>query len=139
LRRLLEDAVEDVFHTALARGDLGSAEDLLGVMECIQAAGRLRFRAERIDTRPMFDCARNQLWSRRERLRPDNKSRHQIATQWRNITVPSDRYIKIALTIIAICQVIGAIRTVPPIPVIQQAMAHDSRPVMPELSATAGR
>jgi hypothetical protein len=43
----------------------------------------------------------------------------------------SDSYIKVVLTIIAVCQVIGAIRTVPPIPVFQQAAAHESGPVMP--------
>jgi hypothetical protein len=53
--------------------------------------------------------------------------------------VQSDRYIKIVLTIIAVCQLIGAIRTVPPIPVIQQAMAHGSDRPTPELSASTGR
>jgi hypothetical protein len=43
----------------------------------------------------------------------------------------SDRYIKVVLTIIAVCQLIGAIRTVPPIPVFQQAMAHESGPATP--------
>jgi hypothetical protein len=43
----------------------------------------------------------------------------------------SDRYIKVVLTIIAICQLIGAIRTVPPIPVFQQAMAHEDGPTAP--------
>jgi hypothetical protein len=47
--------------------------------------------------------------------------------------VQSDRYIKIVLTIIAVCQLIGAIRTVPPIPIIQQAMAHGSNPITPEV------
>jgi hypothetical protein len=53
--------------------------------------------------------------------------------------VQSDRYIKIVLTIIAVCQLIGALRTVPPIPVIQQAMAHASTPAMSELPASVGR
>jgi hypothetical protein len=43
----------------------------------------------------------------------------------------SDHYIKVVLTVIAVCQVIAAIRTVPPIPVFQQAMAHEAGPATP--------
>jgi hypothetical protein len=42
----------------------------------------------------------------------------------------TDRYTKIVLTVIAVCQIIGVIRTVPPIPIIQQAMAHTLSPAM---------
>lgn len=70
LRRRLEDAVEDVFHAALVRGDLASADDLLSVMENIQVRGRLRFRSERKGTPLMIDRARNELASRKARRRP---------------------------------------------------------------------
>lgn len=70
LRRRLEDAVEDVFHAAVMRGDLASAEDLLGVMENIQVRGRLRFRSERKGSPLMIDRARNDLAARKTRRRP---------------------------------------------------------------------
>jgi len=53
--------------------------------------------------------------------------------------VQSDRYIRAVLTIIAVCQLIGAIRTLPPIPIIQPAMAHGTNPATLELSASASR
>jgi hypothetical protein len=71
LRQRLEDAVEDVFHAALERGDLASAQDLLGVLESIHVRARVRFRAERKGTALMIDRARNQLGSRKARRRPD--------------------------------------------------------------------
>jgi hypothetical protein len=71
LRRRLEDAVEDVFHAALERGDLASAQDLLGVLESIHVRARVRFQAERKGTALMIDRARNQLGSRKARRRPD--------------------------------------------------------------------
>jgi len=70
LRRRLEDAVEDVFHAALRRGDLASAEDLLGVMENIHTRGRLRFQIERKGTTLMIDRAHNELAARKTRRRP---------------------------------------------------------------------
>ncbi|MGA3401776.1 MAG: hypothetical protein ABSC95_21395 [Acetobacteraceae bacterium] len=69
LRRRLEDAVEDVFHAALVRGDIASAEDLLGVMESIEVRGRLRFQSERKGTSVMIGRARNELASCKARRR----------------------------------------------------------------------
>jgi hypothetical protein len=69
LRRRLEDAVEDVFHAALQRGDLASAEDLLGVMEGMHARARVRFNSERRGTALMLDRARKELESRKARRR----------------------------------------------------------------------
>jgi hypothetical protein len=70
LRRRLEDTVEDVFRAALLRGDLASAEDLLGVLENIQARARVRFRAERRGTALMIERARKELEARKARRRP---------------------------------------------------------------------
>ncbi len=67
LRRRLEDAVEDVFHAALQRGDLASAGDLLGVMESMHARGRVRFQVERKGSPLMIARARNELVSRKAR------------------------------------------------------------------------
>ena len=69
LRRRLEDAVEDVFRAALQRGDLASAEDLLGVMENMHARARVRFQAERKGTVAMLDRARKELDARKSRRR----------------------------------------------------------------------
>ncbi|HVC63303.1 MAG TPA: hypothetical protein VND19_23435 [Acetobacteraceae bacterium] len=69
LRRRLEDAVEDVFRAALQRGDLASAEELLGVMENMHARARVRFHAERKGTAMMIDRARKELESRKLRRR----------------------------------------------------------------------
>lgn len=68
-RRRLEDAVEDIFHVALQRGDLASAEDLLGVMENMQARARVRFHAERRGTALMIERCRKELEVRRTRRR----------------------------------------------------------------------
>ena len=70
LRRRLEDAVEDLFHTALRRGDLASAEDLLCVMENIHARARVRSQSGRKSTALMLARARNELASRKARRRP---------------------------------------------------------------------
>jgi hypothetical protein len=69
LRRRLEDAVEDVFRAALQRGDLASAEDLLGVMESMHARARIRFNAERHGTALMIARARKELESRKAKHR----------------------------------------------------------------------
>jgi hypothetical protein len=69
LRRRLEDAVEDVFRAALQRGDLASAEDLLGVMESMHARARMRFSSERQGTTLMLGRARKELDSRKARRR----------------------------------------------------------------------
>ena len=69
LRRRLEDAVEDVFRAALHRGDLASAEDLLGVMESMHVRARVRFQAERKGTVAMLERARKELASRKSRRR----------------------------------------------------------------------
>ena len=69
LRRRLEDAVEDVFRAALQRGDLASAEDLLGVMENMHARARVRFQVERKGTAVMIERARKELESRKSRRR----------------------------------------------------------------------
>lgn len=69
LRRRLEDAVEDVFHAAMQRGDLASAEDLLGVLENMQARARVRFRVERHGTAIMIERNRKELESRKSRRR----------------------------------------------------------------------
>jgi hypothetical protein len=69
LRRRLEDAVEDIFYAALQRGDLAAAEDLLGVMENMQARAKIRFHAERRGTAMMLDRCRKELDSRRHRRR----------------------------------------------------------------------
>jgi len=69
LRRRLEDAIEDVFRVALQRGDLASAEDLLGVMESMHARARVRFHAERHGTALMIDRARKELEARKARRR----------------------------------------------------------------------
>jgi hypothetical protein len=69
LRRRLEDAVEDVFRAALQRGDLASAEDLLGVMESMHARARVRFNSERRGTALMIDRARKELEARKARRR----------------------------------------------------------------------
>ncbi len=70
LRRRLEDAVEDVFHSALRGGDLASAEELLGVMEAMHIRARVRFQHERKGTPLMIDRARNELTLRKTRRRP---------------------------------------------------------------------
>jgi len=69
LRRRLEDTVEDVFRAALQRGDLASAEDLLGVMENMHARARVRFHAERRGTALMIERARKELEARKTRRR----------------------------------------------------------------------
>jgi hypothetical protein len=71
LRRRLEDAVENVFHAALERGDLASAQDLLDVLESIHVRARVRFRTERKGTALMIERARNELRSRKARRRPN--------------------------------------------------------------------
>jgi hypothetical protein len=71
LRRRLEDAVEDVFRAALQRGDLASAEDLLGVMESMHARARVRFNAPRHGTAQMIERARKELESRKARRKAD--------------------------------------------------------------------
>jgi hypothetical protein len=70
LRRRLEDAVEDVFRAALKRGDLGSAEDLLGVMESMHARARVRFKPDRKGTPLMIERSRNELEARKARRHP---------------------------------------------------------------------
>lgn len=65
LRRRLEDAVEDVFRLAMQRGDLASAEDLLGVMESMHIRACLRFNAERRGTVVMLERARRELEARK--------------------------------------------------------------------------
>lgn len=69
LRRRLEDAVEDLFHVALQRGDLASAADLLAVMENMQARARVRFNTERRGTALMIERCRKELDGRRARRR----------------------------------------------------------------------
>jgi hypothetical protein len=69
LRRRLEDAVEDVFRAALQRGDLASAEDLLGVMENMHARARVRYNAERRGAAMVLERARKELDTRRSRRR----------------------------------------------------------------------
>ena len=69
LRRRLEDAVEDIFHAAIQRGDLASAEDLLGVMENMHARARVRFQTERRGTALMIEQCRKELEGRRARRR----------------------------------------------------------------------
>ena len=69
LRRRLEDTVEDVFRAALQRGDLASAEDLLGVLENMHARARVRFHAERRGTAQMIERARKELDARKTRRR----------------------------------------------------------------------
>jgi hypothetical protein len=71
LRRRLEDAVEDVFRVALQRGDLASAEDLLGVMESMHARARIRFNVPRLGTAQMIERARKELESRKARRNAD--------------------------------------------------------------------
>lgn len=70
LRRRLEDLVEDLFYAALKRGDLASAEDLLGVMENMQARARVRLQAVRKGTALMIARARDELELRKARRRP---------------------------------------------------------------------
>jgi len=70
LRRRLEDAVEDVFRAALQRGDLASADDLLGVMESMYARARIRFKSERRGTALMIERSRKELEARKARRRP---------------------------------------------------------------------
>ncbi len=69
LRRRLEDTVEDVFRAALQRGDLASAEDLLGVLENMHARARVRFNSERSGTALMIDRSRRELEARKARRR----------------------------------------------------------------------
>jgi hypothetical protein len=69
LRRRLEDTVEDVFRAALQRGDLASAEDLLGVLEKMQARARVRFHTERRGTALMIERAHKELETRKTRRR----------------------------------------------------------------------
>ena len=69
LRRRLEDAVEDVFHAALQRGDLAAAEDLLGVIENLHARARVRYQAERKGTAQMIERNRRELDARKSRRR----------------------------------------------------------------------
>lgn len=66
-RRRLDDGVEEAFYTALMRGDVASAKDLLAVMESMEARGRMRFQSQRQGTRLMIDRARKELASRKGR------------------------------------------------------------------------
>ena len=109
LRQRLEDAVEDVFRAALQRDDLAAAQDLLGVLQSIHARGRVRFRANRQSTPLMIDRVR-----KRVRVTHGTTSRRPWMTSpyyetVEDLNVQSDRYIKIVLTIIAVCQLIRAI------------------------------
>ncbi|HUB15914.1 MAG TPA: hypothetical protein VMB34_28470 [Acetobacteraceae bacterium] len=67
LRRRLQDAVEDVFHIALRRGDLNCADDLLGVMESMDFRGRVRFQCQRKSSRLMIERIRAELSARKAR------------------------------------------------------------------------
>ncbi|HUN44525.1 MAG TPA: hypothetical protein VMU81_29915 [Acetobacteraceae bacterium] len=69
MRRRLEDAVEDVFRTALRRGDLASAEDLLGVMENMHARAKVRFQGERRGAAVAIERGRKELEERKARRR----------------------------------------------------------------------
>jgi hypothetical protein len=69
MRRRLEDAVEDVFRTALQRGDLAAAEDLLGVMENMHARAKVRYQAERRGAAITIERGRKELESRKARRR----------------------------------------------------------------------
>lgn len=69
LRRRLEDTVEDVFRSALQRGDLAAAEDLLHVIENMQARGHARYRAQRRGTAQMIERCRRELEARKIRRR----------------------------------------------------------------------
>jgi len=66
-RRRLEDAVEDLFYTALERGDLAAAEDLVGVIESIRDRTSLLLKTDRGSTRMTIERARRELASRRRR------------------------------------------------------------------------
>jgi hypothetical protein len=69
MRRRLEDSVEDIFHVALQRGDLASAEDLLGVMENMQARAKVRYNSDRRGTAMMIERCRTELAERKSRRR----------------------------------------------------------------------
>lgn len=70
LRRRLEDSVEDVFHAALQRGDLATAEDLLRVMENIHTRAKVRFKTDRKGSLAMLDRVRRELAARKARRLP---------------------------------------------------------------------
>jgi hypothetical protein len=67
LRRRLEDAVEDVFRLALQRGDIESAEDLLGVLESMHARAQGRYRRNRSSSLLTIGRARTELELRKAR------------------------------------------------------------------------
>jgi len=69
MRRRLEDAVEDVFRTAMRRGDLAAAEDLLGVMENMHARAKVRFQGERRSAAMTIERLRKEVEDRKSRRR----------------------------------------------------------------------
>lgn len=80
LRRRLDDAVEDVFQRACLMGDLRTAEELLGVLENMEARRMLRYETDRRAHDDTLTRLRENLRQRQQR--EENESyRKANATQ----------------------------------------------------------
>jgi hypothetical protein len=65
----LEDAVRYACEVALLRGDITTAEDLLGVLENMQARDRIRFQNDRRRANDFIDRARQDVEARKSTRR----------------------------------------------------------------------
>lgn len=67
LRRRLIDVLEAAFSTALQQGDLATAEELLGVMENMQARAKVSMRSDRrVGGERRLERARQDLAARKQ-------------------------------------------------------------------------
>ena len=70
LRRRLADTISDAFTAALQRGDLVTAEELLGVLENMQVRTNVRLQSDRRNPDRGLERSRRELESRKQaRLR----------------------------------------------------------------------
>jgi hypothetical protein len=66
LKRRLADTIESAFASALQQGDLATAEDLLGVLESMQARAGVSARNERRGADRRLERARRELENRKQ-------------------------------------------------------------------------
>lgn len=64
-RRRLADAIDEAFRIALSRGDLATAEELLGVMQGTYERARVRASGDRRRSDPLIERARLELEARK--------------------------------------------------------------------------
>lgn len=64
-QRRLTDAVEEVFRLALQRGDMATAEELLGVLEGLHERARVTWRSERRNGAQQVERARRDFDARK--------------------------------------------------------------------------